>query len=227
MIQIGNEAGFLPSATVLPNIPVSYEYFRRTILVLNVANKTLYLGPAERADVIIDFSQLPDGAKVILYNDAPAPTPGFDARLDYYTGDPDQTSSGGAPTTLPGYGPDTRTIMQFQVGGATAAPQFNVSQLQTGLKEAYAASQDPPIVPESVYGPVYGTTYTDTLASVLATGLTFTPAATTTPVTLPFQGKAILEGFDTDYGRMNAQLGSGLPNTGFGKPEPSWAFMRP
>jgi len=71
--------------------------------------------PAERADVIIDFSQVPAGSKLILYNDGPAPTPGFDPRYDYYTGNPDFTSTGGAPTTLAGYGPNTRTIMQFQV----------------------------------------------------------------------------------------------------------------
>lgn len=217
MIQIGNEGGFLPTAAVLPNTPVGYEYFRRTILVLNVSGKTLYMGPAERADVVVDFSQLPVGAKVIMYNDAPAPTPGYDTRVDYYTGDPDQTTSGGAPTTQPGYGPNTRTIMQFQVVAGVASPAaFDVANLQTGLRQAYAASQEPPIVPESVYGPIYNTTYPDTMASVLATGLTFTPAGSTTPVTLPFQEKAILEGFDTDYGRMNAQLGQGLPNTGFG-----------
>jgi FtsP/CotA-like multicopper oxidase with cupredoxin domain len=97
MIQIGNEGGFLPAPVVLKNTPVGYEYFRRTITVLNVTNHTLLLGPAERADVIVDFSQVPAGSKLILYNDAPAPMPGFDTRLDYYTGDPDQTSSGGAP----------------------------------------------------------------------------------------------------------------------------------
>ena len=89
--------------------------------MLNVTDHTLLLGPAERADVIVDFSQVPAGSKLILYNDAPAPVPAFDPRYDYYTGDPDQTATGGAPTTLPGYGPNTRTIMQFQVQAGTAA----------------------------------------------------------------------------------------------------------
>ena len=31
--------------------------------------------------------------------------PAFDSRYDCYTGDPDQVITGGAPTTLPGYGP--------------------------------------------------------------------------------------------------------------------------
>ena len=175
MIQIGSEGGFLPSAAVLPNNPVNYEYFRRTILFANVTSKTLFLGPAERADVIVDFSQVPNGSKIILYNDAPAAVPGFDSRYDYYTGDPDQTSSGGAPTTKLGYGPNTRTIMQFQVGGS-AAPAFSLPVLQTALQAAYGATQDKPIVPEAAYGPAFRTTYSDTLARILDTTLTFTPA---------------------------------------------------
>ena len=70
MIQIGTEGGFLPAPVVLPNTPVGYNYNRRDIVVLNVSNHTLFLGPAERADVIIDFSQVPDGSRLILYNDS-------------------------------------------------------------------------------------------------------------------------------------------------------------
>ena len=55
--------------------------------------------------------------------------PGFDPRYDYYTGNPDLTASGGAPSTLAGYGPNTRTIMQFQVVAGTATP-FNLAALQ-------------------------------------------------------------------------------------------------
>ena len=56
MIQIGTEGGFLPAPVVLPNQPVDYDYNRRNIVVLNVLDKALFLGPAERADVIVDFS---------------------------------------------------------------------------------------------------------------------------------------------------------------------------
>jgi FtsP/CotA-like multicopper oxidase with cupredoxin domain len=214
MIQIGNEGGLLPSATVLPNVPVGYEYFRRTITVLNVTNHTLLLGPAERADVIIDFSQVPAGSKLILYNDAPAPMPAYDSRIDYYTGDPDQTSSGGAPTTQPGYGPNTRTVMQFDVEGASAAPAFSLTNLQTALQKAYAASQDKPIVPEPAYGPVYNTTFPLVYDNVLNdVALHFTPIGSAA-TTIPIDNKAIIEGFDMDYGRMNADLGGTLPNLG-------------
>ena len=47
-------------------------------------------------------SPVAPGTNVILYNDAPAPMPGFDPRYDYYSGDPDQTAGGGAYQTLPG-----------------------------------------------------------------------------------------------------------------------------
>jgi spore coat protein A, manganese oxidase len=53
--QIGTDGGFLPKAVEL--------------------NKVL-LGPAERADVIVDFSGL-EGKTVTLSNDAPAPYPGW------------------------------------------------------------------------------------------------------------------------------------------------------
>ena len=178
--------------------------------MLNVTDHTLLLGPAERADVIVDFSQVPAGSTLILYNDAPAPVPAFDPRYDYYTGDPDQSTTGGAPTTQPGYGPNTRTIMQFQVQPGTPAPPYDLATLQAQLPVAYAKSQPKPIVPETAYDAAFGTTTPgDTYARIQDTTLTWT--GLTAPV--PMQPKAIQELFDTDYGRMNATLGTELPNT--------------
>ena len=114
---------------MIPSQPVGYLYDRRNIVVLNVTDKALFLGPAERADVIVDFSQIPASCtNLILYNDAPAPVPAFDPRNDYYTGNPDITGVGGAPSTLPGYGPNTRTLMQIRVSG-TAAPAYDMGRL--------------------------------------------------------------------------------------------------
>jgi len=214
MIQIGDEGGMLPAPVVLPNKPIDYVYNRRDITVLNVSTHTLLLGPAERADVIIDFSKVPSGAKVILYNDAPAPVPGFDPRNDYYTGDPDQTSTGGAPTTLAGYGPNTRTIMQFKVSGRKS-PAFNLAALQAALPGAYAASQGGPVVPESAYGTPYGSAFPDTYSAIQDTSLTYTPIGAGAPVITPMQPKAIQELFELNYGRMNATLGVELPFTNF------------
>jgi FtsP/CotA-like multicopper oxidase with cupredoxin domain len=88
MVQIGTEGGFLPTPVIWPNIPIGYERNPKNIVIGNVAEHNLLLGPAERADVIIDFSQFA-GKTVILYNDAPAAVPAADSRLDYYTGDMD------------------------------------------------------------------------------------------------------------------------------------------
>jgi FtsP/CotA-like multicopper oxidase with cupredoxin domain len=211
MIQIGTEGGLLPRPVVINNQPIGYNYNRRDVVVLNVLDKSLMLGPAERADVIIDFSRVPDGTRIILYNDAPAPVPAFDPRYDYYTGDPNQTSMGGAPTTRAGYGPNTRTIMQFQVVGRTAAPAFNTAALQRALPEAYKLTQAPPIVPQKAYGAA-----TDTFSGIQSTALTFTPEGATASVTVTMQRKAIQELFEGDYGRMNATLGTELQFTNSG-----------
>jgi FtsP/CotA-like multicopper oxidase with cupredoxin domain len=227
IIQIGTEGGFLPAPVVLPNTPVGYNYNRRDIVVLNVENKTLFMGPAERADIIIDFSQVPANAgitNIILYNDAPAPVPATDTRYDYYTGDPDQTDTGGAPTTAIGKGPNTRTIMQFRVAAGSPGTAFNLAALQntaTGLPNAYALSQPPPVVPQAAYSSVnggpYPTVYTDTMgvniSRISDNSLTFAPFGSNTPATVDMKSKAIQELFETNYGRMNATLGVELPFT--------------
>jgi FtsP/CotA-like multicopper oxidase with cupredoxin domain len=149
-IQIGSEGGLLPKAAVVPPNPTNYEYNRRNIVVLNVTNHSLFMGPAERADVIVDFSAYA-GKTLILYNDSPAPVPASDPRNDYYTGDPDQTAFGGAPTTVPGYGPNTRTIMQIRVANTAPAAAFNKAALDNALPAAFAASQPAPLVADNVY----------------------------------------------------------------------------
>ncbi|WP_052263408.1 chitobiase/beta-hexosaminidase C-terminal domain-containing protein [Geobacter pickeringii] len=212
MVQIGNESGFLPSPVVIPPTPIGYEYNRRNIVVLNVSTHALLLGPAERADVIVDFSQVPPGSTLILYNDGPAPSPGFDPRYDYYTGNADQTTGGGAPSTLRGVGPNTRTVMQFRVAGTPSAP-FDMASLQATMPGAFKATHPTPIVPQSTYPPASGgNAPTDLYAKIQDYSFTFTPIGSTTPATIPFQPKAIQELWDP-YGRMNATLGVELPFT--------------
>lgn len=202
-IQIGSEGGFLPGVAVIPNQPVNYDYDKMSATYGNVKETALFLGPAERADVIVDFSQFA-GKNVILYNDAPAPVPANAARYDYYAGNPDQTMMGGAVQTLPGLGPNTRTIMQFRVAGTPTTP-FNLAALEAALPNAYVATQPPPIVPQTYYPPPYQAA-TDTHGRINDTSLTFTPVNSTTPTTMQLQHKAITEIFES-YGRMNALLG--------------------
>ena len=214
MIQIGSEGGFMPAPVTIPNQPINYLYDRRNIVVLNVSDHALLMGPAERADVIIDFSKVPYNAKVMLYNDAPAPIPAFDPRLDYYTGDPDMTATGGAPSTKIGFGPNTRTIMRFDVSGAPAATSFNLATLQAAWPAAYSASQPAPVVPQTTYPAPYQAA-TDSYVRIQDNFLTYTPVGSLVPVTTPLGPKAIQELFELDYGRMNATLGVELPLTNF------------
>jgi len=213
-IQIGTEGGFLPAPVVIPPQPVSYDYNRRTITVLDVLNTSLYLGPAERADVIVDFTGIPTGTKLILYNDAPVPNPAFDSRYDYYTNDPDQASTGGAPTTAPGYGPNTRTIMQIQINSSILAtgPYYS-GLINTVLPSNYSASQAPPIIPQAAYNTAFGATYpADPYVRIQDNQTTFTPVGGS-QVTMEMKPKSIIEDFDLDYGRMNAMLGVEVPRT--------------
>ena len=150
MYQLGNEGGFLAQVAVVPPQPVDYDYNRRSVTFGSVTSKSLYLPPAVRADVIVDFSGAKDGDTYILYNDAPAPMPLYDSRYDYFTDDPDQTAIGGAPTTAPGFGPNTRTVMQIRIKGTPTAP-YNLAALQAALPTAFAAGQDKLLVPTGVY----------------------------------------------------------------------------
>ncbi len=219
MIQIGTEAGLLPAPAVIPPTPVGYNYNRRDIVVLNVDKHALFLGPAERADVIVDFSSVPSGSTLILYNDAPAPVPGFDPRNDYYTNDPDFRSTGGTGKTAAGFGPNIRTMMQFRVTGNTAVP-FNYNALAAAMPAAFAQSQKQMVVGEPAFNLAYGKSYTDAHARISDSTMTFTPTTPAgqpmaAPVTVSMQPKAIQELFDPDYGRMNSTLGVEIPNTNF------------
>jgi FtsP/CotA-like multicopper oxidase with cupredoxin domain len=240
MVQIGTEGGFLSSPVTVKNQPVNYEYNVKNIVIGNVKEHALLLGPAERADVIVDFSQFA-GSTILLYNDAPAALPAGDLRLDYYTGNFDNTDTGGAFTTLPGYGPNSRTVMQFRVAadctgdtgcgtGINRTPTnvhtpddvdaTHLASLTTAVRTAFRDSQEPIIVPQAAYNPVYGTTVSDVaggdLSRISDTTLTFKPlpaTAATAAVTLDLQPKSIIEDFTVDYGRMNAMLGVEVPKT--------------
>jgi FtsP/CotA-like multicopper oxidase with cupredoxin domain len=243
-IQIGTEGGFLPAPAVILNQPVNYVMNKRDITVGNVREKALFLGPAERADVVVDFTNFA-GRTLILYNDSPAPVPAADPRLDYFTGNLDSTDTGGTPSTLPGFGPNTRTIMRITVEGTPSdlpgpVDDYDATYLATlagdttnpgELPKAFAASQDPIIVPQAPYDLVYGKTFpgdASAYVKIQDTSFKFRPLASWTTsgpgsgpcssdptgcVTLNMYPKAIIEDFQIDYGRMNAILGNEIANT--------------
>ena len=227
LIQIGNDGGLLPQAVPLPNTPIGYALETAPEqaggmgggtgrgtggqkLVVGISERTLYLAPGERADVVVDFSQVPNGSKLILYNDAPAPAPSGDSRVDYYTGDPDLTSIGGAPSTVAGCGPNTRTILQFQVEGA-ASPPFDLQRLERSLPAAFAASQNPILVPAAAYNAVYNAELAPDHPLEETGTVTFAPLGRDYRLTLPVQGKMVSELFDPAYGRTTATLGVDAP----------------
>lgn len=224
IVQIGSEGGLLPAPVVLKSQPVTYDQNVRNITVFNILDHDLLLGGGERADVLIDFSNYA-GQTLILYNDAPAPMPGYDPRIDYFTGVGDQTAAGGAYDTLPGYGPNTRTVMQFKVNASNTSGlggSLNVSALESALPAAYAATQPVPIIPEVAYNPPFGSKNVNNYAAIgtgsgaLNSGLfsyteTDPVSGATTTKQLPVINKAIQELFDPVYGRMNATLAVELP----------------
>jgi spore coat protein A len=146
-IQIGNEGGLLPEPVVLNNPPIQIPTGCDGS-VDPAGPFNLLMAPAERADLIIDFSSVPAGSNLILYNDAPAPFPMGDPRNDYYTECPDQSANGGAPSTVTGKGPNTRTLMQIRVtklSGAADPMKFDdtLAALESSLPGAYRDSHEP------------------------------------------------------------------------------------
>jgi FtsP/CotA-like multicopper oxidase with cupredoxin domain len=200
MYQVGTEGGFLPAVAIHDNTtPLP-------LIEPDTANPdgpfNLLLAPAERADVIIDFRGA-NNKSFILYNDATAPFPGGDSRNDYFTGDPDQTAIGGAPTTLQGFGPNTRTLLKIQVTsgqGDTVPTTQWLPQLNTQLKNNFLTGNQP--------------------------GLLYNNGDPSVPGPVPYTGRVdrqltLNEDFD-DYGRLIQTLGTfakftdnqGLPTWG-------------
>ncbi len=104
-IQIGTEGGFLPYP-VMMNGP---------------SQSRLLLAPAERADLLVDFRDVPDGTVFLLCSDAPAPFPMGNDYDDYHPGNPS------TPASVPGYGPDTRTLLQIRVKARVGAADKPIS----------------------------------------------------------------------------------------------------
>jgi spore coat protein A len=140
-LVLGTEGGFLPNPAFVPcGTP-----FNGT-----PAGGSLLMAPAERVDVLFDFSAHA-GEKLILYSDSPAPFPGGDPRNDYFPGfNVNKNPVNG--TTFPGFGPNTREIMRFNVVPATSTdPPLTITKA-TDL----SAGNDPLPVPLGVTTPPPG-----------------------------------------------------------------------
>ncbi len=232
-IQIGTEGGFLPTPVVVPNQPITWITDPTRFDVGNVDLHAMLVAPAERTDVVVDFSKYA-GKTLILYNDAPAAFPARVASYDYYTGDPDFTDVGGAPTTVPGFGPNTRTIMQVKVNASSAVPSlFSLSKLVTAFAHnangtgVFESGQHPVIVGQAGYNRAYGTSFTtagdctnptptskcDGFARINQQGgdlFTF-DTLSGSKISIPLQPKALHDEMNSstfdEYGRMTANIG--------------------
>ncbi|PKN13528.1 MAG: hypothetical protein CVU69_02320 [Deltaproteobacteria bacterium HGW-Deltaproteobacteria-4] len=254
-LQIGTEGGFLPKPTIREAQPVTWMS-DPTAFWVGVVDKTgLALGPAERADVIVDFSAYA-GKTLILYNDAPAAWPARVASYDYFTGAEDLRSGGGYgaggvynPITgewegghgiLPGYAPNTRTVMQIVVTGGTSGLEavdepyeFDPVALHEVFvptdpetESLFSRAQEPIIVGQAAYQDVYPDSYFPTnfpwegVSQINDQMLNFVTVNNT--VDNPQHVVAIQEpkgihdemgaSFDPIYGRMSGNLAMQLPN---------------
>jgi len=232
-IMIGTEGGFLPKPVVVPSQPIGYNLDPAYFAFGIVNQYSLFLGSAERADVVVDFSAYA-GKTLILYNDSPAPVPAGAAPYDFYTGNGDQVDGGGAPNTQPGFGPNTRTVMQIRVAAAATAPltpDVNIANLEAvfaktaSKRGVFEVSQDPIIIPQAAYNSAYNSTFPTSAAEqyfqIADTQKTFRPinedGVLQNPVTLPLEMKAMHDEmggvYDTLYGRMSGMLGVSLQNS--------------
>ncbi len=233
-IQIGTEGGFLPAPVVIPAHPVTWVTDPTVFNAGNVDQHSLLLGPAERADVIVDFSAFA-GQTLILYNDAPAAFPARDPRYDYYTGNGDYTDTGGSIATVPGYGPNTRTVMQIVVNPTPVATAYDIAPLnaafahQTDGSGVFESSQHPIIVGQGAYNSAYGTDFQNNgpnagLVQIFNTTFSFKtlfgggnlgPSTTFTLKPKQIQDE-MGEAFETMYGRMSGFLGVEKPGANAG-----------
>jgi spore coat protein A, manganese oxidase len=164
MYQIATEGGFLPDVAPHYNttpIPLDLIADPSGNTAIPTGPFNLLVAPAERADVLIDFTGK-QGKTYLLYNDAPAPFPMGEPRNDYFTGNPDFTVptiengglGGGAPSTIEKKGPNTRTIMKIVVGLGTNGFELTPAKLKalsTALKQNFkggnpVAPQQPPLL---------------------------------------------------------------------------------
>jgi FtsP/CotA-like multicopper oxidase with cupredoxin domain len=213
MVQIGNETGWLPNTRHVPAAPALFAGAQTAgdgSVLNNVGTHALYMSPADRTDVVIDFAAYA-GKTLILYNDAPAPAPGFDDRYDYFTGNADLSGAGGAESTKPGFGPNTRTIMQIKVAAATsaapAAAPFNYAALDAALPAAFAARNEAPLVDVASAMRALDVSQggVRSVGALQAEVLNAGGGVSVAPVSIV--DKAIVEEFDPNYGRLNAIFG--------------------
>ncbi len=170
-LQIGTEGGFLPQPVLLSQ---------------NANGPHVLMAPAERSDMIVDFSNVPAGSVLILYNDAPGPYPGGGAVFDHYPQNPK------TPTSIPGYGPNTRTLLQVRVKASAPDPVLSLTL--------------PPLYPTALVNQTPGVPDVPVIYRTAGT-------ATVGGNTAVFRSLTLNEGFD-EYGRLAQFIGTNVQAPG-------------
>jgi spore coat protein A len=184
VLQIGTEGGFLPRPARIPtNVPFDPK----------TETASLLMAPAERPDILVDFSAHP-GKSIILYNDAPAPFPDGAPVNDYFPGWNAKGNTGGNPVnalTPAGFGPNSRVLMRFDVGTTVTAPADVPLTIDTTTD--LSGGLNTPLIPFGVSTP---------------------------PPGVAVRSLTLNEAFDP-YGRLIQLLGTtalpGSPSAGFGR----------
>jgi spore coat protein A, manganese oxidase len=194
---IGTEAGFLPNAVQVTSGGPG-AFFNPVTL-----GGALITGPAERWDLIVDFSSMAAGTEVILYNDAPAPFPIGDPRNDYYLGN---LLNPVGPASA-AFGPVTREIMKFKI--LSAAPAAT-EPTAVGAGSDLRFASDPLLVnlPDRVGYTINYANATGPVATIKIQG--------GAPSTVPVRCLTLNETFDV-YGRLVQLLGTVVPLGAAGK----------
>jgi|GEM_PF-234217 len=118
--QIGNEGGFLPAPIALTQLLIS---------------------PAERADVIVDFSAVPIGTNIIMQNTAPdSPFGGGVPGIDFPMADPNTTGQVMQFRVIPIAGTDTSTRPASLTLPAITALGASTATFPVSLNEDMSAS---------------------------------------------------------------------------------------
>ena len=136
--QIGNEGGFLASP-----VDVTGDHDNR-----------LLLGLAERADVIVDFTNVPVGSHVLLNVGPDEPFGGGVPGVDYVSADPDSTGQVLQFRVGPALAADTTTPPRFlQLPAITPLPAATLTRQLALIEKAGEGETDDEEEPE-VEGPI-------------------------------------------------------------------------
>ena len=124
VLQIGTEGGFLAYPVKVPsNVPVEFDPASGI-----PSDSSLLVGPAERPDVIVDFSRHARARALSFTTMQPRSVPKRGSSQRLLPGLERRQSNPVNGNTPPGFGPNTRVLMRFKVVGATSNDPLAINE---------------------------------------------------------------------------------------------------